>query len=104
MRAPVLFHWKKSRNDRFQGEGITRDISGAGVYVLTATCPPVNSIVQMEVAFPQLQSAATMRIKAEMRVLRVEHDTAGEGRSGFSAVGKGFALRTISKQPSDQPQ
>ena len=101
MRAPVIFRWKKSRSERFQGEGVTRDVSVAGVYVLTSTCPPVDSIIQMDVVLQPLFSTPKTRIKAEMRVLRVEHDIASEGRSGFSAVGKGFSLHAISKQSSD---
>lgn len=101
MRTPAIFHWKRSRNDHFQGEGVTRDISAAGVYVLTPTCPPVNSVVQVEVIFQQLHRAATTRIKAGMKVLRVEHDVMNEGGSGFAAVGKGFTLRAISQQLSD---
>src|SRR5450759_2795419 len=90
MRVPVIFRWKGSRSIHFQGEGSTRDISVAGVYVLTATCPSVNSIMQMEVVLPRLHGAAKTRIKADMKVLRIEHDIAGEGRCGFSAVGKSW--------------
>lgn len=102
MGAPAIFQWKGSRSDRFQDEGITRDISVAGVYVLTTRCPPMNSVVQMELILPSPFGASKPRIKAEMRVLRVEHHIEGDGRSGFSAVGKAFALRDTSKQPSDQ--
>ncbi len=70
----------------------------AGVYVFSATSPPVNSTVQMEVVLPALDSAPVPRIKAEMKVLRVEHDIAGKNQSGFSAVGNGFSLRAISKK------
>ena len=35
-----------------------------------------------------------------MKVLRDRKDIAGEVRSGFSAVGKRFALRAIVDQPS----
>ncbi len=39
-------------------------------------------------------------MKSDMRVLRVEHDIAGNKRSGFSALGTGFSLRTFSKKAS----
>jgi len=99
IKAPAIFSWERSRSDHFQGEGTTRDISAAGVYVLTATCPPIDSTVQMEVVLPQLEGAPKTRIKAEMKVLRVDLTTECEGRSGFSAVSNGFSLRSISKQP-----
>jgi hypothetical protein len=39
-------------------------------------------------------------MRADMLVMRVEHDNAGTKRSGFSAAGKGFSLRTFSEQAS----
>jgi hypothetical protein len=98
MKAPTIFQWKSLGSDRLQGEGATRDISVAGVFVFTAACPPVNSTIQMEVILPPLRTALNTRIKAEMKVLRVEHDLVEGGRSGFSAVGKGFSLRPVVKQ------
>jgi hypothetical protein len=98
MSASVIFHWKGPDNKPFQGEGVTRDMSVAGAFVLTATCPPPNAAVQMEVLLPHLDGVSKTRMKADMTVLRVEHNIVGNKRSGFSAVGKGFSLRTLSKQ------
>ena len=100
MSTPVIFHWKGPDNERFQGAGFTRDMSIASAFVLTATCPPPNAMVQMEVLLPPSDGASKARMKADMTVLRVEQDTAGNERSGFSAVGKGFTLRNLSKQSS----
>ena len=100
MRTPAIFRWKGPNNERFQGEGVTRDMSVAGLFVLTATCPPPNAEVQMEVFLPISDGASKVRMKSEMTVLRVEHDIADNKRSGFSAVGKGFSLRTFSKKAS----
>ncbi len=100
MGTSVIFRWKRPDSQRFQGEGITRDISIEGVYVLTATCPPVNSLIHMEVFLPLSDGASKAQMKAEMTVLRVDHDIAGTNRSGFSAVGNGFLLRTFSKKAS----
>jgi hypothetical protein len=72
-----------------------------GAYVLTATCPPVNEMVKVEIILPTLFTTSSTRMRAEMKVLRVEHDTASEGRGGFSIVGKGFSVHRVSKQPSD---
>jgi hypothetical protein len=54
----------------------------------------------MEVIFPISDGASKLRMKADMTVLRVEHDIPGTNRSGFSAVGNGFSLRTLSKRES----
>jgi hypothetical protein len=92
MKASTFFRWKGSGNNQFQGEGVIRDISLRGIYVWTATCPPVDSKIQMDVIIPPLFDVSKRQIKAEMRVLRVEHDFVSEGRSGFSAVTKSFKL------------
>jgi PilZ domain len=100
MRAQVIFRWGVSHKDRFLGEGTTRDVSLTGAYVLTATCPPVNEMVQMEIIFPPLFTTSSTRMRAKMKVLRVENDAASERPGGFSIVGKGFSVRAVSKQLS----
>ena len=100
MSTSVIFRWKRPDNQRFQAEGVTRDMSVEGVFVLTGTPPPVNAVIHMEVILPLSDGASKAQMKSEMRVLRVDHDIAGTNRSGFSAVGKGFLLRTFSKKAS----
>jgi hypothetical protein len=100
MSTPVIFRWSGPDNERFQGEGVTRDMSVAGVFVLTVTCPPPNAVIQMEVLLPFLDGASNARLKYHMTVLRVDHDIAENRRSGFSAHCAGFSLRTFSKKAS----
>ena len=100
MSTSVIFRWKRPDNQSFQAEGVTRDMSVQSVFVLTGTLPPVNALIHMEVILPLSDGASKARMKAEMRVLRVDHNIAGTTRSGFSAVGKGFLLRTFSKKAS----
>jgi hypothetical protein len=100
MNASVLFRWRGPDHGHYQGEGVTRDMSVAGTFVLTSTCPPPNSVVQMEVFLPLSEGGSRALMKADMTILRVEHDIAGNKRSGFSAVGKGFSLRTFSERAS----
>ena len=100
MNTAVIFHWSGPGNKRFQGEGATRDMSVDSVFVLTATCPPANAVVQMEVILPLSDRASKAEMRSEMMVLRVDHDISGGNRSGFSAVGKGFMLRTFSERAS----
>jgi len=95
MSTSVIFHWKGPENQRLQGEGATRDVSVEGVFVLTKTCPPENALVQLEVILPLSDGASKAQMKAAMRVVRVDHDAAGNSRNGFSAAGKGFSLRTF---------
>jgi hypothetical protein len=100
MSTSVVFRWKRPDNESFQGEGVTRDMSVEGVFVLTGSLPPVNAKIQMEVILPLSDGSSKAQMKSEMRVLRVDHNIAGTNRSGFSAAGKGFLLRTFSKKAS----
>src|SRR5579863_9782479 len=74
MSTSVIFRWKRPDNQRFQAEGVTRDMSVEGVFVLTGTPPPVNAVIQMEVILPLSDGASKARMKSEMKVLRVDHD------------------------------
>lgn len=85
---------------RFRAEGATRDMSVDGVFVLATTCPPANTVVQLEVLLPLSDGTSKAQMRADMIVLRVEHEVAGNNRSGFSAVGKGFLLQTFSERAS----
>lgn len=100
MSTTVIFHWMGPDHVRFRAEGATRDMSVDGVFVLTTTCPPANTVVEMEVLIPLSDGASKAQMKAEMIVLRVEHEVAGNNRSGFSAVGKGFLVQTFSERAS----
>ena len=100
MSTAVIFRWDGPDNQRFQGEGATRDLSVEGVFVFTATCPPANAQVHLEVILPLSDGASKAQMKADMTVLRVDHDVEGGKRSGFSAVGKGFLLSTFSERAS----
>lgn len=88
----MVFYWESPQRDRLQGEGVTRDISKSGAYLFTATCPPPEATVQVEIILSSVLGTAKPLIKAKMCVLRVEHDAANHGQSGFSIVGDGFAL------------
>jgi hypothetical protein len=98
MSTAVIFRWKGPNNELFQGEGVTRDMSVQGIFALTPTCPPASAVVQMEVLLPFSDGGSNARMKSELKVLRVEHDIAENRRSGFSAVGTGFSLRTFTKK------
>ena len=97
MGASAIFHWEGPGKKHLQGEGITRDISVAGAFVLTPTCPPANIVVKVEVLLSHSEGSPSVLMAADMKVLRVEQGIAQDEQSGFSAIGKGFALRTVSK-------
>ncbi len=90
----VIFSWESSQRSRLQGEGITRDIDPFGAFVFTSTCPPpVESTIQIEILLPPLSEAiATVRIKGEARVLRVEPRLKKGVTGGFAVLSDGFNL------------
>ena len=67
---------------------------------MTSTCPPATAPVKLEVILPLSDGASKAKMKADMTVMRVDHNVGGTNRSGFSAVGPGFLLRTQSARAS----
>lgn len=87
LEAPAIFTWENFQDRRLQGEGLTRDISLLGAFILTPTCPPNFSIIRVEVALPSLTGInADIRILGKARVVRVEHPFSGAGENGFAVV------------------
>jgi hypothetical protein len=85
--TPAVFTWEGANRRRFKGEGITRDISVQGAYILTATSPPADCVVRLDLMLPPLAGPKTaMRITGEVRVIRVEHRSGNDGTNGFAVV------------------
>jgi hypothetical protein len=85
--APAVFSWEGARHRRFQGEGITRDISVQGAFILTATMPPPDCPVQVDLLLPSLTGVmTTMRISGKATVIRVEHPSTETWIHGFAVV------------------
>ncbi len=85
--APAVFSWDSARRGRFHGEGITRDISVQGAFILSATLPPPDCPIQVDLLLPSLTGmSAVMRITGRARVTRIE-DSSGTGWiRGFAVV------------------
>jgi len=67
---PVIFNWDE-RGQRARG-GFTRDVSAAGVFVVTNECPPTNTEVSMQVVLPSIDYTGTVRLACDGRVTRIE--------------------------------
>ena len=94
--VPVFFSWKMSGGAVFRSEGITRDISLRGAYVHSAICPPVDSVIEMEIPLPRSQPGPNLLIVGKARIQRVESSLKKKRDRGFSAAGSGF-VRTSSR-------
>jgi hypothetical protein len=91
--APVVFSWRGQGPVRLQGEGITRDISARGAFILTPTSPPAEVMVMMEIFLPPLRDAGqSVRLVTEGRVIRIEHPAAETAQDGFAVVSEGFDI------------
>ena len=100
--APVLFYWESAERKRLQGEGITRDISVAGIFIVSPTCPPVDAYVEFEVVLPSLAGIKTVvHIKGEAGVMRVDHPVGGKGENGFAIASRDFAHWELAMTEND---
>jgi hypothetical protein len=89
--APALFFWEHAFHMRLQGEGTTRDVSVRGAFIATATCPPVKTLVRVDLILPSLAGTKTeIRIQGEARVIRVQHLWGEQGENGFAVVRDGL--------------
>jgi hypothetical protein len=85
--APAVFSWEGAPHRRFQGEGITRDISVQGAFIMTASMPPPDCPVQVDLLLPSLTGTqGMMRITGKARVIRVEHPSSETWIHGFAVV------------------
>lgn len=89
LAADAVFTWE-GPHQRLLGEGVTRDISVAGAFVFTRTCPPVGAKIELQIYLSRASenNGKAVQIKTEARVIRVEHSAA----EGFAAVSEDFTL------------
>jgi hypothetical protein len=93
LSARAVFSWEGLGLERFRGEGVTRDISESGAFIVATPCPPARASVRVELFLPPLNGkVATMRIRAEMLVIRFEQVPPGDQQSGFAVKGPGFSI------------
>jgi hypothetical protein len=97
VRLPVFFSWKKRGSAVVPCDGITRDIGLRGACVLSAICPPIATVIDMEILLPRSLRAANLLIVDKVRILRVERASRKKLGTGLSAVATGFAVRTSSR-------
>jgi hypothetical protein len=72
---------------RFQGEGVTRDVSVQGAFILTTTIPPPDVPIQVDLLLPSLTGMSSMmRITGRARVIRIEQRPSNAWIRGFAVV------------------
>jgi len=96
LSTDAVFAWEGPQSGRLRGEGVTRDVSVAGAFIFTRTCPPVGAQIELEIflSHPSNRPGRTVQIKTEAKVIRVEHSETAEG---FAVVSQDFTLLFDSK-------
>jgi hypothetical protein len=85
--APAVFSWEGMNCRRFQGEGVTRDVSVQGAFILTTTIPPPDMPIQVDLLLPSLTGMSSMmRITGRARVIRIEQRPSNAWVRGFAVV------------------
>ena len=86
--APAVFSWEGAHHETLSGEEdhfLTSSVQGA--FILTATMPPPDCPIQVDLLLPSLTGMkATMRITGKARVLRLEHSASDAWIHGFAVV------------------
>jgi hypothetical protein len=84
----TAFSWVTPGNQVQAAEGVTRDVSSSGLFIMASTAPPLNSQMRFEIHLPEIGTTAPeLRICGEGEVCRVE----------MSDGAKGFAIRNSTK-------
>jgi hypothetical protein len=86
LSANDILNWKGSGGAYLQAEGLSRDISPLGAFVISSRCPPISSAVQVDMfIFPSCSGSTvpSLKIRAEAQVVRIDY-TETHAISGFS--------------------
>lgn len=102
LEAPATFTWENVQGRSLHGEGVTRDISLFGAFILTPMFPPNLSFIQVELALPALAAyAPDIRIVGKARVMRIEHFDASQDTCGIAVARSDPDHWTMLSDPGD---
>jgi hypothetical protein len=103
--APAHFTWGNGQQpQRVRGEGVTRDISVLGAFILAPSCPPVDSAIRVEIVLPSLTGLKPpIRFRAGARVVRVEQVSDGKKENGFAIVSEDFSQWRLARRKKKSP-
>jgi PilZ domain len=93
IQIPLSFSWRGTKGIRYRREGILRNISGGGVFVLTGNPPLEGTRIQFSVLLHSIFPGSKLSVRAVAQVIRVELAQPDEGCTGFAAAIKSFTLR-----------
>lgn len=104
LEAPATFTWENFQGRYLRGEGITRDISLFGAFILTPIIPPNLAFVQIEMALPALAAnAPDIRIVGRARVVRIGHFEDGQDNCGIAVIPSNRNYWMMLSESNDAP-
>jgi hypothetical protein len=87
LSAPVVFSWTDTDDLKQHAEGITRDISGGGLFIWSEACPPVGINLRCEVFLPKVNPYAQgLQVVSAGKITRLERPSNVHHREGFAVV------------------
>lgn len=93
----TVFSWVSGERQAKAAEGITRDVSSLGLYIMANTVPPLASQMWFEIRLPEVgRKSPELRICGEGEVCRVEMS---DDANGFAVHSKKLRVnRTKQKE------
>jgi hypothetical protein len=81
LETGAVFSW----GSRFAGDGMTRDISALGAYIVTRVCPPLDVLTSFQISFPRFVGLTKVCFLGDVRVVRIDRHSR---QPGFAVFGK----------------
>lgn len=88
--VPVAFRWTGPKAHVLKGEGVTRDVSTRGAFIVTPNHPPAGATLRLEIQFDRTNH--NLKLISEGLVMRVEHGSL-TGEDGFAFETRAFELQ-----------
>jgi len=93
LEASAEFSWRDAGGVRWRGRGTTRDLSEAGLFVVTSDAPPSGTPVRLEV-HASSKSGPGLLVQTKGKVVRVEPAGQAVVVHQTPAAAHGFAVAT----------
>lgn len=83
--ARTIFWWNDHNGAARHGQGITRDLSTRGAFVIAPECPPAGSLIEVRINISNsTANKSSADLHAKGIVLRVERPGGDRSKEGFS--------------------
>jgi hypothetical protein len=83
LRCPAVFEWIDGEGESQVGAGFTRDLSAAGVFLLSKAAPSAGTRLRIEVLLPgERRTEEGLKLSSDATVIRIEQ---GQENTGFAA-------------------